>query len=52
MWETSIELIKVALTPIVGFIAWRIWRIETNALPHLEKKIANLAGILTGRKEN
>lgn len=44
MWETLVETATILTAPLLAFGIWRLWRIETNSLPHIEKAIAKLQG--------
>jgi len=35
-----LQWVQALSTPVVAFIAFRIWRLETNHLPHIERDIA------------
>lgn len=36
------SIVITTLIAVVGFIAWRVWTIESNHLAHLEADIAEL----------
>ena len=39
MWET---LANVLDTPVLLFIAWQLWKIKTNDLPHIQVELAKM----------
>ncbi len=45
-----LQWVQAISTPVVAFIAWRIWVLETNHLPHIEKDLAVIKDRL--EKEN
>ncbi len=51
MWAVFMDWVRIALLPLVAFLAWQMWRLRTNDLPHIEIELARLSGILEGRKE-
>ena len=42
--------IDAASTPLLAALLWIVWRIKTNDLPCIEKKISNLEGMVEGVK--
>ena len=35
-----LQWVQALGTPVVAFIAFRIWKLETNHLPHIERDLA------------
>lgn len=51
MWETFLEFVDALGTPLLAVIAWVVWRIKVNDLPHIERQIANLQGRMETKED-
>ena len=41
--HTIIELSDAFSTPLLGFMAWILWRLKSNDLPHMQDRIDQIA---------
>ena len=44
--EQLLQWVDALGTPVLGVVAYLIWKIKTNDLPHIESQLAELRGRL------